>query len=111
MYEIVSSFVVNCRLPRIAIRWLAVTLALRFVEKKALKRSKRGKRVGRRGEAMPRNVRLLKNVVTGVDAIPSLNRLSWSIEVYGRKQAPFYPVHSRQRERWMDGAPRRRLRW
>ena len=54
---------------------------------------------------------LLKNVATGVDAIPSLNCLSWSIEVHGRKQAPFYPVHSRQRERWMDGVARRRLRW
>ncbi|CAD1477043.1 unnamed protein product, partial [Heterotrigona itama] len=53
---------------------------------------------------------LLRNVATGVDAIPSLNCLSWSIEVHGRKQAPFYPVHSRQRERWMDGVARRRLR-
>lgn len=43
------------------------------------------------------------------DAIPS-NSSSRSIEVHGRKQAPFYPVHSRQRERWTNGggAPRAR---
>lgn len=39
----------------------------------------------------------------------SSNSSSRSIEVQGRKQAPFYPVHSRQRERWTDGgAPRAR---
>lgn len=41
--------------------------------------------------------------------IPATNCLLRSIKVHGRKQAPFYPVHSRQRERWTDGAPRRRL--
>lgn len=41
----------------------------------------------------------------GADAIPP-NSPSRSIEVHGRKQAPFYPVHSRQRERWTDGAAR-----
>lgn len=67
----------------------------------------RARRWGERGNDTAK-CSVLKNVATGVDAIPSLNCLSWSIEVHGRNQAPFYPVHSRQRERWMDGAPRRR---
>lgn len=94
-------------------------VALRFAGKKTLKEpnaergegveggSGRGRAV-RKGQEMPRNVWPLKNVATGVDAIPSSSDcLSRSIEAHGQKQAPFYPVHSRQRERWTeDGAPR-----
>lgn len=52
---------------------------------------------------------LRRAAASDADAIPS-NSSSRSIEVHGRKQAPFYPVHSRQRERWTDGggAPRAR---
>lgn len=65
----------------------------------------RGRAV-RKGEAIPRNVRPLKNVAIGVDAIPLSDCLSRSIEAHGRKQAPFYPVHSRQRERWTENGGR-----
>lgn len=68
----------------------------------------------KRGEnGAAKNVQPLKNVAaSGVDANPSSDCLSRSIEAHGGKQAPFYPVHSRQRERWTDGAPRlRRLRY
>ncbi|KAL0133927.1 hypothetical protein PUN28_001106 [Cardiocondyla obscurior] len=58
---------------------------------------------GRRSRAGRRLDSLRRASACGADAI-SPCRSSRSIEVHGRKQAPFYPVHSRQRERWTDGA-------
>jgi len=49
---------------------------------------------------------LRRAAASDADAIPPSSS-SRSIEVHGRKQAPFYPVHSRQRERWTDGAVHR----
>lgn len=81
--------------------------------KKGVRRSRRRPSMikvrdgGRRRDAHGTSFGSLRRAAAnGADAIPP-NGSSRSIEVHGRKQAPFYPVHSRQRERWTDGAVHR----
>lgn len=72
-------------------------------EERATKERRRGD-TRARARALVTSSKILrrrKAAVRVAGAIPS-NSSSRSIEVHGRRRAPFYPVHSRQRERWTD---------